>query len=266
MTERKLANLLERGRTLFSKKDNIKKQVASLSMDESPEEKTERKLAILLKIGGTLFFKKNNIKKQVVSLSIDEELLDKKEDRIFFEKKENYEKCHEIYLSEMNSIYKLIDELENDKLIYQKQMEQYKKYIERNKEKIKLDKLPNEEYSEKATRIYLDIVERDYIKILDSVMRRVKLNGDLLYMKLGTTMKKYLETLNIFEKNIEIEEGKYLTDEAYSYMNISATLSKDSVLSGKIKEIERMPYVTKFMNEDEVVEDYVIRGKVTIYK
>lgn len=228
----------------------------------------EKILNELLEWGRKLFQKKTNIKTEELVSKLKEESVKKENNKIFFENKDKYKKKHEIYMSEMKPIYKFIDKHlpEQDKSIYQKQMEQYQKYVERNKEKIKLDKLDDEEYSESLTRMYLEIIERDYIKILDSIARGRKSNKASFYAELEKLMKNYLKSLYIYEKIIKIEEGKALPDEAYKYMKVISTLSKESGLSGKIKEVERMPYETKFTDEDGIVQNYIIPGKVIVYK
>ncbi|MGL5963238.1 MAG: hypothetical protein ACRCZR_02185 [Cetobacterium sp.] len=228
----------------------------------------EKILNELLKQGRKLFPKKDNIKTEELVSNLKEESLEKENNKIFFENKEKYKENHEIYISKMKPIYKFIDKHlpETDKFIYQKQMDQYEKYIEKNNEKIKLDKLDDEEYSESLTRMYLEIIERDFIKILDSIARGRKSNKASFYAELEKIMKNYLKSLYIYEKFIEIEEGKALPNEAYQYIKVISTVSKESELSGKVKEVERMPYETKFIDEDGIIKNYTIPGKVTVYK
>ena len=79
-------------------------------------------------------------------------------------------------------------------------------------------------------------------------------------------MEHYLYNLNFYVKDLDIKEGEIATDDCYDYMSISPIDTTDKKLVKCVKSIELMPYFIKFKDEYDKIQEYSIKGKVTVYK
>ncbi len=194
-------------------------------------------------------------------------IVEKKKEEVFlFDKIETYDKIHNLFIEGLKPIKKFLKD-ESKSESYLKQMEQYKKSLEKIKEKINLKKIDEEEYSEEVTKKYLDIVERDYIKILISVTRGRKIKNEKFYVKFEDLLENYLKSLHIEKLNAKIVEGKKMTNDDYNYGNIvGVSYTEKENLDKTIKEIENTPYKIKFYDEDEEVQEYIIKSRIHIMK
>ncbi|MGL5356222.1 MAG: hypothetical protein ACRC0F_07860 [Cetobacterium sp.] len=185
---------------------------------------------------------------------------------ILFDKKENFEEEYTKLITALKDIECFLKESKNEETeIYIKVLNQYKESIERQKNKIKLSSIDEDEYSEEITAKVLSLVERDFIRLISSALKGERLKKSIFHQELRKKLENYLSCLNFYKKELDIEVNKHITEDCYSHMKISkvTTLNKD--LNKYLKEIELEPYFLKFKNDDNSIAEYRIQGKVIIY-
>ncbi|MGL6024982.1 MAG: hypothetical protein ACRC0F_10245, partial [Cetobacterium sp.] len=189
-----------------------------------------------------------------------------KKEKMMFEKKENFDNECEIIIDNLEEVEIFLTESEEiEAEMYIKILLQYKNSIKRQIDKIKISTIDEDEYSEDLTYKICNIIERDFIRLLQSALKGEKIKKTLFYKQLREKFENYLYSLNFYKKELKIEENQDLTEDCYTYMNLSKVSTEDKQLNKKIKEIELMPYFLKFKNEDEAVEEYVTKGKAIVY-
>lgn len=185
--------------------------------------------------------------------------------KILFRDKKGYDESYKKIYNGAEEIKQYIESLSHeDKTIFSKMISQYQNMLNRIYTKIDLDDIDEDEYSEVMTYKYMEIIERDLLKILQSAIRGRTTKKNNFYIEVENKIKEYLVKAGIARKEIKCEEGKKVSDEAYKYMNLQKVRAENEALHGTIKSIDLDPYAVLFLNEDGEEKEYVTKGKISV--
>lgn len=154
---------------------------------------------------------------------------------------------------------------EKDNNTYSKLINQYKSDLVKGFEKLKLDELESGEISSAVIGVVGKAVSRTITdKIVTSVSDRIK-RGKTNYSSLLDAVNTYLESIGFYSEIIKT--GEKITDRNNSiHMNTVYTPTSDSRLHGVIYEIQSLPYLINFIDEDENPDVYVCKGSCAVYR
>ncbi|MGL6024892.1 MAG: hypothetical protein ACRC0F_09765 [Cetobacterium sp.] len=211
--------------------------------------------------------KKIEKKIEKVELILQEtEKIKEESSKILFNKKENFEEEYIKLLTTLKNTEDFLKESANEEAeMYMNVLNQYKESIKRQKNKIKLSYMHEDEYSEEVTAKVISVVERDFTRLISSALKGERLKKSIFHQELRKKLENYLSCLNFYKKELDIEVNKHITEDCYKYMKISQvkTLNKD--LNEYLKEIELEPYFLKYSTDDKFIAEYKTQGKVSIY-
>lgn len=185
--------------------------------------------------------------------------------KILFRDKKGYDEGYKKIYNGAEEIKQHIESLNHeDKTIFAKMISQYQNMLNRIHTKIDLDDIDEDEYSEVMTYKYMEIIERDLLKILQSAIRGRTTKKNNFYIEVENKIKEYLAKSGITRKEIECEEGKKVSDEAYKYMNLQKVSTENEAFHGTIKSVDLNPYAVIFLDEDGEEKEYVTKGKISV--
>ncbi|MGL5963239.1 MAG: hypothetical protein ACRCZR_02180 [Cetobacterium sp.] len=185
--------------------------------------------------------------------------------QILFRDKKVYDEDYKKIYNGAEEIKQHIESLKHeDKTIFAKMISQYQDMLNRIHAKINLDHIDEDEYSEVVTYKYMEIIERDLLKILQSAIRGRTTKKNNFYIEVENKIKESLAKVGIIKKEIECEKGKKVSDEAYKHMNLQKVRAESEVLHETIKSIDLDPYAVIFLDEDGEEKEYITKGKISV--
>ncbi|MGL6066380.1 MAG: hypothetical protein ACRC0R_04810 [Cetobacterium sp.] len=186
---------------------------------------------------------------------------------ILFDKKENHEKIYFKFIDNLKVVEQFLKKSQDSEAeLYSKLIDQYKESLERVNKKINFLKIEENEYSEELTYKFIYVIERDFLRILTSIIKGEKLKNRDFYKVFKNKLEEYIENLGFYKReDLDITEGKVLNENVYTYMELFRVSTEDKNLDKKIKEIELDPYFIKFYDEDGEEKEYATKGKLSVY-
>ncbi|MGL6066381.1 MAG: hypothetical protein ACRC0R_04815 [Cetobacterium sp.] len=186
---------------------------------------------------------------------------------LLFDKKENHEKVYFKFIDNLKVVEQFLKKSQDlEAELYYKLIDQYKESLERVNKKINFLKIEENEYSEELTYKFSYVIERDFLRILTSIIKGEKLKNRDFYKIFKNKLEEYIENLGFYKReDLDITEGKVLNENVYTYMELFRVSTEDKNLDKKIKEIELDPYFIKFYDEDGEEKEYATKGKLSVY-
>lgn len=173
------------------------------------------------------------------------------------------EKCTDI--SNILDVIKNSDIDEDDKAIYKKLMNSYKKNITKSLAKLKIDTLEDYEISEAiVTAVGENVKDIITSKLILCLCERLR-NGSYQYHELLDSINSYLCSIGFYTEVIKV--GEKITDRENSiHMDTIYEKTDDKSKHGIISEIDAYPYLINFIDEDENPSVFVCKGSCVVYR
>jgi len=157
----------------------------------------------------------------------------------------------------------------DDARILLKNLDQFVKDIARMKSKLNPEKLDRNEISDAASRALANVLENSVInKFVNGIYRGFNYKPELkaFYSDLLSELNSYLKSLTVYTKDITLFEKQKISDDMFEFMQLTPKKTDRKEQHEVIAEIERLPYILNFINEDGEPEILIIKGMLSVFR
>ena len=154
---------------------------------------------------------------------------------------------------------------DKNRSIYNKLLNSYQKELINDFNKINANELESDEISSTVICVVGKAVSRSVTdKIVTAVCDRIR-RGQSEYKVFLNAINSYLESIGFYTEQIKI--GENITKGSNSiHMNPVYTPTSDRTMHGIIYDIQTLPYLINFIDENENKDVYVCKGSCAVYR
>lgn len=154
---------------------------------------------------------------------------------------------------------------DKNRSIYNKLLNSYKKELINDFNKIKINEIERDEISSAVICAVGKAVSRSVTdKMVTTVCDRIR-RGQSEYKVFLNAINSYLESIGFYTEQIKI--GENLTKGSnIIHMNPVYTPTSDRTMHGVIYDIQTLPYLINFIDENENKDVYVCKGACLVYR